>query len=92
MKIIVEIEPGTEVELTEDAVNFYMGIYPNYTPASVILALALVIAKHGKLDGITVNYFVVEPEYGGLGTGIPETEENIRHIRYLCGVQLGEES
>ena len=65
----IETDYGT-VTLTADEVNHYLPFYSEYTPASVLEALAVTKARFGHLDAMTVNARVLDKEYGGEGMGV----------------------
>jgi hypothetical protein len=74
-EISLDIE-GERVELTGEELDDYLPFFPDYRPARIILALATVKRRFSKLDQITVQHFVVEPDFGGKGIGVPSRDGN----------------
>jgi hypothetical protein len=89
-EIGVTIAKPVNVELTDEEIDAYMPLFPNYKPSAVLKALRAVKTEIGHLDQITANHFVVEKEAGGLGYGERLSEEDVRHIAWLCLTSLGE--
>ena len=86
--ISVEIDK-TVIELTEEEINDYLPLHPEHTPSSVLIGLAKLKEEFGQLDPITVGHLLREVEYGGRGFVVPQDNETLYHIVYLCNTALG---
>ena len=56
-------------KLTNVETRHYIRFYPNYTQASVKKVLQKVKDKYGKLDAVTVDHYIKDRRFGGLGLG-----------------------
>jgi hypothetical protein len=47
----------------------YINEYTEYTPGSILDAAAEVAKKHGRVDAITLEFYLKPKKFGGLGMG-----------------------
>ena len=76
--------------LTAEEIDNYLRFYPASKPSSLLRALVACKqrSQRGGLDEITVDHLMRGEEYGGLGMGVDMTDEDVRHVRYLCDLAL----
>ncbi len=76
--------------LTPEEIDDYLRFYPVSKPSSVLRALMACkqSSQRGGLDEITVDYLMRGEECGGLGMGVDMTDDDVRHVRYLCDLAL----
>ena len=91
MLITIEVDKAI-IELTPEEVDTYLPLFPTHKPSSVLLAMAECKRQTGGLDQVTMNHLMTEKECGGEGMGEAMPEEDIRHIRMLCSVELGQDA
>jgi hypothetical protein len=46
--------------------------FPEFTKQSIDKAIARDISEHGRVDSITLTYYLRPKKYGGLGMGVPK--------------------
>lgn len=50
--------------------DHYEKFYPHYTRGSLIYTIKLLIDKNGTIDALTLDHYLKEINYGGLGYGV----------------------
>lgn len=55
--------------VSKDSIRVYTKVYPEFTKMSVVKTLREIEKKHGRLDSVTVHYYLALRMFGGLGKG-----------------------
>ena len=78
----------TEKEDIGKIISAYRKYYKNYSEKSLEKAIKTILKKNGKVDAVTLDYYL-RPEYvGGLGFGVKESVIKKSELRKLVREEL----